>query len=497
MRLERLATEVDFDGFRAAARRLVALSVEPDEIEWVIGDGPALLAQDSDSASAAERGVAPAAPLVPADFVELCRRIVLHRDPRRFHLLYRLLWRLQREPALRHDPLDAEMTQARRMAREVDRDLHKMKAFVRFRALPGDDGAGPLHVAWFEPSHHIVEASAPFFAARFTAMPWAILTPERSVRWDGRTLAFGPGAARADAPPADAGEALWLTYYESIFNPARLKLRAMEREMPRRYWPHLPEAERISTLTAEAQRRSANMVARVPQPPVRRLPATPMARTSAAAIVIHPQLPPADAGAAERAHALDDQRNAAAHCRECPLGALATQTVWGEGPIDAALMLVGEQPGDQEDLQGLPFVGPAGQLLDRAMHELDWDRSIAYVTNAVKHFKYEPRGKRRIHKTPAQREAAACEHWLEAEIALVRPKAILALGATAARQVLQRPVAVTRERGQWLQRPDGIKVLVTLHPSALLRTDPADRDAAYAGWLEDLRLATHVAREPR
>lgn len=188
------------------------------------------------------------------------------------------------------------------------------------------------------------------------------------------------------------------------------------------------------------------------------------------------------------------QRDAAAGCRECPLGALATQMVWGEGPIDACLMLVGEQPGDQEDLQGRPFVGPSGELLQRALAQLQWPRERLYVTNSVKHFKYQLRGKRRMHKTPAQREAEACQHWLESEIALVRPAALVALGATAARQLLGRPVAVTRERGQWLQRDDGLPVLITLHPSALLRADRAARDAAYLAWLDDLAQASRRVR---
>ncbi|MBZ8139374.1 hydroxyacid dehydrogenase [Rubrivivax gelatinosus] len=192
--------------------------------------------------------------------------------------------------------------------------------------------------------------------------------------------------------------------------------------------------------------------------------------------------------------ALEDQREAASACRECALGALATQTVFGEGPLDAPLMLVGEQPGDQEDRQGRPFVGPSGQLLDRALAALGWERSIAYVSNAVKHFKYELRGKRRMHKTPAQHEADACRHWLEAEITLVRPQAAIALGATAARQLLGRPVAVMQERGRWLRRDDGLPVLVTLHPSALLRGDPAERESAWAAWLDDLRAADPVAR---
>jgi DNA polymerase len=174
------------------------------------------------------------------------------------------------------------------------------------------------------------------------------------------------------------------------------------------------------------------------------------------------------------------------------LGANATQSVMGEGPLRAALMVVGEQPGDKEDLSGRPFVGPAGGLFDRAINELGWHRERLYVTNAVKHFKFELRGKRRMHKTPAQREIEACRHWLEEEIARVKPKAFLALGATAARTLLQRPVAVMRERGKWHEDAAGRRVLVTLHPSALLRGDPAQRAAAWAGWLVDLSLASDL-----
>jgi DNA polymerase len=183
-------------------------------------------------------------------------------------------------------------------------------------------------------------------------------------------------------------------------------------------------------------------------------------------------------------------RKAAAHCRECPLGERATQTVWGEGRVRAPLMLVGEQPGDREDLGGRPFVGPAGKLLDQAMASLGWERSTLYVTNAVKHFSFELRGKRRIHKTPAQLEILACLHWLESEIEAVEPAAIVALGRVAASALLGRSVRVMSERGHWERRADGIDVLITVHPSALLRGDPAQRHAAYAAWLEDLSIAT-------
>ena len=186
---------------------------------------------------------------------------------------------------------------------------------------------------------------------------------------------------------------------------------------------------------------------------------------------------------------LQSLREAAAGCRECPLGEPATQTVWGEGTPRAKLMLVGEQPGDREDLEGRPFVGPAGRMLDRALQELGWRREGLYVTNAVKHFKFEMRGKRRMHKTPGQREAMACLHWLESEIAAVRPAAIVALGAVAARSVMGRRVSVLKERGQWLEREDGIPVLLTLHPSALLRGDREQLESAFEAWLQDLRKA--------
>jgi uracil-DNA glycosylase len=187
---------------------------------------------------------------------------------------------------------------------------------------------------------------------------------------------------------------------------------------------------------------------------------------------------------------LAELASALQRCRECPLGALATQAVPGAGPRRGArLMFVGEQPGDQEDLRGLPFVGPSGRLLDRAFSALGWPREKVYVTNAVKHFKFELRGKRRIHKTPAQQEAAACLHWLESEIDFVEPEALVALGAIAARQLTGRPVAVTRQRGMWLERSDGRRVLITLHPSALLRGDPAEKEAAFEAWLADLRHA--------
>jgi uracil-DNA glycosylase len=171
------------------------------------------------------------------------------------------------------------------------------------------------------------------------------------------------------------------------------------------------------------------------------------------------------------------------------LGELATQAVAGQGPLNPRVMLVGEQPGDQEDLRGQPFVGPAGELLDRALRQLGIERRSVYLTNAVRHFRFELRGRRRIHKTPGQAEALACRHWLQEEIALVRPSVLVALGGTAARALLGRSVAVLSERGQWFERNDGLRVLVTLHPSALLRMPSEHLPPAFAQFVRDLAQA--------
>ncbi|MDP9046171.1 MAG: UdgX family uracil-DNA binding protein [Pseudomonadota bacterium] len=466
----RLASQTDAECFRREARRLLVEGVDPAQVTW----GVAAAAESDlfdDRPSPTPVAADATAIKVPAFFVPLCEEAVLHADPARFGLLYRLLWRLQADPALRGDPLDPDRQQAEQMARAVRRDMHKMTAFVRFRPL------ADRHVAWFEPSHHIVEATAPFFVRRFAQMRWSILTPECCASWDGAVLRFGPGARRQDAPPADAAEQLWLTYYASIFNPARLKVAMMEKEMPRRYWKNLPEAVLIHPLTSAAAERSGRMIEQAPAEPARRRPAASAALRGASAAATHAP------------GSLAALRAATERCRECPIGAQATQSVPGEGPLKPQLMVVGEQPGDQEDLRGRPFVGPAGQMFDRACLRLGWRREDFYVTNAVKHFKFELRGKRRIHKTPAQQEVAACLHWLEDEIALVQPRAALALGATAARALLGRPVAVMAERGRWVTRDDGLRVLVTLHPSALLRVDPSQREAAFERWLQDLALA--------
>ena len=189
-------------------------------------------------------------------------------------------------------------------------------------------------------------------------------------------------------------------------------------------------------------------------------------------------------------------REAARACTACHLYKRATQTVFGEGPKRAPIMLVGEQPGDYEDLAGKPFVGPAGQIMDRALEEAGIDRAEVYVTNAVKHFKWEPRGKRRIHQKPNAREIAACRPWLEAELRFVKPKLVVLLGATAAQTIFGSSFRVTRERGKVLSSKFAPKVVATVHPSSLLRQpDEASREREYRNFLADLRVASKAAGE--
>lgn len=440
-----LASPDDFDGFRIAARRLIAAGVAPGAVDWrVVGEVGDLLGDSGLSGKAA-------ALQVPKAFPDLARRVVCHSDPERFALLHMALVRLQDRHRLLEDSADPLVRRLELLAKGVGRDVHKMRAFVRFREVP--DEAGERFAAWFEPEHHIVRYNAGFFTRRFTTMRFSILTPESCMHWDGEAVRFTDGAVKADVPGDDPLEATWKTYYASIFNPARLKIAAMTSEMPKKYWKNLPEAALIPDLIAGAAKRTRVMI---------------------------------EDGAATGS--LDQLRAEASACQRCPLWMPATQTVFGEGPADAALMFVGEQPGDQEDLAGHPFVGPAGQVFNAALAEAGIDRARAYVTNAVKHFKFEPRGKRRIHSKPGAGEITACRWWLDAERAALKPRIIVALGATAARGITGKTITISRERGRGVVQPDGSELWITVHPSFLLRVeDPEVAAVEREKFVTDLR----------
>jgi uracil-DNA glycosylase len=485
MHLITLDSETDFEGWRKAARELALNHVNPSGATWMVRGSEPELFEPIAEPLPLEQSQSPSKGTfnVPAKFVELAKSAILHRDPERFAILYRLLWRLLGHHDLLDVAIDPDVSQVLGMARAVHRDEHKMHAFVRFREVGRE--ATSHFVAWFEPEHHIVEAAAPFFASRFADMPWSILTPDVCAHWDGHTIALTPGVSKAKAPTEDRLEETWRRYYASIFNPARLKVKAMQTEMPKKYWRNLPEASLIKPLIAGAERLAGEMIANPATEPHK-------AQKRPEPSMKSPRSPSIGDAEADDLEALREQ---AAECRACPLWKDATQTVFGEGPPRARIMLVGEQPGDKEDLAGKPFVGPAGQMLDRALQEAGVDRGKVYVTNAVKHFKFVPRGKIRLHQKPNTPEIKACRQWYERELASIKPALVVAMGATAAQSVLGKITPINKNRGHLIELEDGTKVLVTVHPSYLLRLPDADAKAReYARFVEDLKIAAELLR---
>ncbi|TRW14277.1 UdgX family uracil-DNA binding protein [Glacieibacterium frigidum] len=479
-----LAHRDDFDGWRIAARSLVANGTPPSAVTWTVaGEGGDLLGGDA----------APVAGnpsfTVPKAFIDMARRVVCNVEPERFALLHAALAQLRTRPKLLDDQADPLVQRLYRLDKGVRRDVHKMRAFVRFREV--EDEAGERFAAWFEPEHHIVRLNSGFFVRRFAQMRWSILTPLLCVHWDTAELSFTSGALRGDAPEGDPIEAVWKTYYSHIFNPARLKVNAMTKEMPKKYWKNLPEAALIPDLIAGAGERVQAMIDTVPRdvsegrhPRERGDPESPgLDLTGAIPATESATLGPRLRGDDE----IDALRTEAAACTRCPLYGPATQTVFGEGPPTARLMFVGEQPGDQEDLAGKPFIGPAGQVFDRALAAAGIDRTRAYVTNAVKHFKFEARGKRRIHSKPGTGEIEACKWWIDQERAAIKPAVTVALGATAARSLTGKTVTISRERGRAITLADGSELWITVHPSFLLRIeDRAAADLEYDRFVADL-----------
>ena len=471
MRVVALDRPDDFAGWRETARALLAAGVAPDEVVWRESGATG----DLFSGGEAEWSPPPAneaqtsAVRAPRGFIALAETAALHCDPERFAALYRLLWRLQRTPHLLEDDADPLVRHVTRLAAVVRREIHKMRAFIRFRLVDAD-AAEPHYVAWFEPDHHILRVNARFFVNRFANMRWSILTPRGALHWDGAILREGPPAARGDAPPSDATETLWRSFYASIFNPSRLKIGAMLKEMPRRYWKNLPEAELIPGLIASAQARETAMLS---------------AGGDAFADLDQPTT-------------LNALAEGVSLCRRCPIGCNGTRAVAGEGVEAARLMIVGEQPGDQEERIGRPFVGPAGQLLDQRLAAAGIRREHAWVTNAVKHFKFEeePRGKARIHRTPNAGEIDRCRWWLSAERALVKPQYMLALGVSAARALGGKSTALQNVRGRPITLVGGDVLWVTAHPSSLLRLSGAAKETAERQFAADLAgFARFMARE--
>ena len=473
--MNRRAFAASFADWRRAARTLLAQGVAPHEVDWAM-HGEADLFGDDTSASAIP-DLAPSATLrVSSGLMSLLEAAACFRAPDRWALLYRILWRSQQGDATAMSAADVDGARLHAMAKAVKREAHKMHAFVRFRER--DPAAGdPRFIAWFEPAHDVLANAAGHFAKRMGRASWLIVTPDGTAASDGETVRFGPApeGRPAEVDIDDHGEALWLTYYRSIYNPSRLNSSAMEMHMPVRYWKNLPEGRLIPGLISAASA-GARRTGQAQGVGVRQ---GTQVRVEAAQAMPPRALP-----------------SALSQCRNCELWRNATQAVAGVGPVTAALMLVGEQPGDQEDLTGVPFTGPAGKVLDRALLDAGIDRKAAYLTNAVKHFKWEPRGKRRIHKTPAQREVDACNPWLKQELAAVAPVVVVALGSTALRSLTgRRDLSLTSVQGQVLEI-DGRRIVPTWHPSYVLRLPgKQEQDAAFGEMLAALLVAKKLLEE--
>ncbi len=518
--MKHLLLEPDFDAWRIAARDALRQGFRPAEIDLQDATVPTTLALTLELEDK-PTGAPVTAPNTSRDFLDAAKLAAVHRDPQRWNLLYRILYRMQTERNLLKIETDDDVSELVRMEAQVRRDLHKMHAFVRFRKVlePGDPTERPIvvdepvlvsqsahpdphahhlvletptpfgpvkseitecpapepdcehYIAWYQPDHRILPLAAPFFAERFAIMRWTILTPDASVSWDpgAKKLTFSAGLPRESAPAEDELETLWRSYYASIYNPARLNPEAMRSEMPVRYWKNLPEVSLLPNLITRSKERVATMVTHQ------------QAQPNAAPFV------PAD-------HSLPALAAALPACKGCDLYCHAIQVVPGRGPATASLMLVGEQPGDQEDKQGEPFVGPAGAELDRILNDLRIPREAVYVTNAVKHFKFVQRGKLRLHQSPRMSEITACRPWLLAEIDTIRPKVVLCLGASASKALLGGTFALMRDHGKEMSTPYADRVFATIHPSAVLRArDEPSRLQLRSFLTDDLAKAWHAA----
>jgi len=425
-----LDSETDWDGWRRATRALVLAGIDPANVHWSIGHSSHALQEGKGTFN------------VPKSLIEIASLAIQAREPERFGVLYGLVWRANHGDRPTEQSNDPDLRLACRLAHAVRAEAHRMRTHLRFMQI--EDSTGERALGWYAPAHYVLEANAQLIARRFPKHAFSIVTPERSAHWDGARLLFGAGLRNPESD--DTLSAWWDAHHAAVLDDAHEGC-------------SIPEAEDLDEVPHSPETPSADPVV---------LPLS-----------------------ADRDN-LDAAREAST-CRRCALFEPATQTVFGEGPAGAQVMFVGEQPGDQEDVIGRPVVGAAGQMLDRAMEEAGIDRRTVYITNAVKHFKFTPRGRRRIHQSPDAEEIAICRFWLDVERVQLRPKLLVLLGGSGARAVLGRQVTISRERGRPFTAPDGQTVFVTVHPSYLLRIPDASAKAReYRAFVRDLTIVREL-----
>lgn len=451
-----VSVEGSFSDWRLKARSLLAEKILPEDIEWVT---------DETSFSFGE-------PWIPNDtkvnftispiFLEKAQVVSAFRDPKIWTLLYRMAYRLLYEnKKLLEIEVDSDVIDFNNRYRLVNRDIHKMKAFVRFKEINED--SKKVYVAWHRPDHKIVRLAAPFFKDRFNGMNWIIMTEDETASWDGEELIYSEGVSESNVPNDDAAEDLWKTYYRSIFNPARIKISAMKKELPVRHWKTLPETELITSLIDEAPERLKEFY------------------DSQRSVSVK----------ADETFTLNELEVALKKCQACDICPMATAPVMGEGPMDSKIMFIGEQPGNEEDLAGKPFIGPAGELLNQALREIGFNRQDIYVTNAVKGFKHSYQQNMRWHRSANGSEISQCKPWLKQEIKIVKPEIIVCLGRTAAQSVLGKVIKLEEVRGKFFKSALAEKTIILPHPASILRADPSLKDELFQRFKEEL---TQVAQ---
>ena len=459
-----------FEHWRLCARGLIDRRIAPESVFFEDprdGQRSLLGRHPTDPEALCQTEGAPF--VVPRGFLTQAKLAAFHRSKTRWILLYTLLWRMVvlGERGLCDLATDPEVSTLRDMVKAVRRDAHKMKAFVRFKEVPG---RVDTFMAYYEPDHHVLDHVAPFFADRFGPMTWRIVTPDRTAIWEDQRLRFESGELMYHVEE-DVQDALWRTYWSSIYNPARMNLKAMRAEMPQKFWKHLPEVRILPHLIQDTPARVQAMIENAPGS-------------------AKPLIP-------KQASTLEELAQAASGCRACPLGGCpGTRTVFGSGPQRARIVIIGEQPGDVEDQLGTPFVGPAGRVLDRALSCAGVRREEVYLTNAVKHFHHRLEQGRRIHQTPEAHHVHGCRPWLEAELGLIKPDLVICLGRTSAQALLGRRVVLKHERGK-LQPSVWAKqgVIATYHPAAALRAWDRKRQLAIEGALAaDLGFAAGLVQ---
>lgn len=442
-----------FESWRKYARNLLEEKVHYNEVIWE-SDRTGSLFDFVDATPPSQASVIK----IPRDFIQDAEFVAAFRDDSTWSLLYKLAYRIvYEEKNLMQISLDDDVLDFHRRMRLVSRDLHKVRAFVRFKEIKKNDKS--IYMAWHRPDHRVLKFSASFFANRFNGMNWVIYTPDESMSWIDNQLTFGPGITQQEAQAFDHTEELWKTYFGSIFNPGRLKVKAMKKELPVRHWATLPEAEIISQLIADAPKKLDEFY--------------------------ESQRPGAQQWVPKEA-TLPELKAALPNCNACGICTKATAPVFGEGPSNAQIVFVGEQPGNEEDLSGSPFVGPAGKILMDALEKAGIKRNEVYITNAVKAFKWKENNGTRRHVNPSSFEIGACRPWVKAELEIIKPHLLVCLGASAAQSVFGKMMKVHDSRGKIFQTSFCEKTIILPHPSAILRTPAQEQETLHQQFINDI-----------